>query len=754
MAEIKTFADTSIFISSGWNVIPYDSIKYTEDGRKVALPAIKWNHFRYRPNKQVSPAGALICGGQLVIDCDSMDSADLILSKMGFTTADLTGSEIKDYIGLIVKTKRGYHFYFNGDKEISDCKGASLDIQATNNKLVYLPTKASEGKSVISVTLDRTEAGTTIRLYDLPSGLKEYLLELKDSKENILSHKEVRYTKGAPLAKIQKSTPAFYKRLTPSSFKAKPYYRAIIDKQGYLTPNDIQMGDGNDYLVGVAGILTADHTIDINAFWDFMTHINAEWESPISDAALVAKVKGFTENAYPDIPFTYDPDWERVKYSFLDIDGNEITLLYDLASSKYIIADSTGRTMVKNGTDITSFYANRFGETISANKLATLIPSAELIQDPLLPFGFTEDKRFNGFKHTPYVEIVKGDAVYSQVEIDNAKNSHIVKFINHLFKDTAPYFMAFLRAKLTTFEYTATSFCLFDKVGGAGKGALETLLGYFVGKDRVTRVPYETFSSKFTSDLEGKLFIFLNEYPDDYKQRAKVTDKLKDLTGSPILKVECKGKDPYEAKNLATYMVTSNRVSLDIKAGDRRFAVVNCNRKFDDEFGSTYFKTLASHHELELFAIYLKYHVRELTANEYRQPPTSDAKIAFIKASERPADTIAEAVGKKDMLFFKDISAYNAKNSTINIGVLAEYFKQDVKHLKNDLAMFDLPCTLEYDRTGKHGITAGWYMVFEKGFFSSTKSTISHTAAPLVFENGEYRPATDAEIANEAEAVF
>lgn len=724
-----TFNDTRIFIQSGWNVIPYDSITYDNTGKKIAYPPIKWSQFLITKNDKVSNAGALICGEQLVIDCDSEESTLEILKVLGYNTLEaLYTDEIKDIIGLVVKTKRGYHLFFDGDLEIPDLKGNKLDVQSTNKKLVYLPTQASEGKSVVSYNFvyDRAKKCNVIQLAPIPKKLKEYLLALSDKNEEVNAVKEIRYTKGTPLALIDKDTNLFYKRLTPSSFKEIPYYRKIIDSKGFLYPDDIKDGDGNAYLVAVAGILTADPTIDINLFWDYMYLINSKWSNPISNEDLELKVKGFVENKYPNIPFVYDSDWNKLRYSFTDIDNNEITLLYDLDTSKYLIAYlDTGKVMLKNATDISSFYANRKGEVMSANKLASTIPCIKIICNPNLPFGLTGNKEFNTFKKTKYLEILIDNSTYSQEEIEDSKNCLALAFFTHLFREQTDYFLRFLKKKLTTFRYSSTTICLFDVEGGAGKGALESFLGYFVGKDKVVRIPYATFNSKFTSDIENKLFIFLNEYPDDFKQRKDVTDKLKDITGSPVAKIEKKGLDPYEVQNIATYFVTSNRISIEVKEGDRRFLVSNCVRKFDDRFREFYFEDMVSDEELTKLAIFLKYLVGDMSNKEYMQPPLSRDKEMFLDVQESDVDKAVKAMYRRDWDYFIDldrtllIPEFDALNLSVLSVILNTHTRTITKIMRMSEHKFNV--SIKVDTNKKISPQGGTFIIFEKGAMADVK---------------------------------
>lgn len=721
--------DIQLYIDSGWRTIPYDSISYNEDGKKVASPAIAWAKYRDKLNDKPSAAGALICGDVMVIDCDTEEAARVIIKEAGWsniaTPTDLYKEDVEDQIGLVVATKRGFHFYFTRDYDIDDCKGPKIDVQATEKKLVYLATEASAGKEIIAINKLYDEGKTVIRLHPITPSLKKYLLSLKDSKEEQAAKKTVRYTGGVPLVRIEKGTHQFYKRLTPTKLRDDPYYRQLIDKRGHLHPDDIREGDGNDYIIAIAGILCADPTIDINSFWEIIEYINDQWTNPLGEQELIKKVEAYPEDRYPGCPFNYDEDWEKAQYSFEDVDGRPITLVYDIASSKYIVAElDTGTIHSKNSSDIATYYANRTGMKISPANLATMLPGVKTVFDPRRPFGLFETKEFNIYSHNEYLAILNDDGRYSEEEINLSKSCMAIRFFHHLFRDQTDYWLSFLRRKLTTFEYSSTTFCLFDMEGGAGKGALESFLACFVGANRVGSWKYDSFKAKFTSDIENKFFVFLNEYPDDYKERRANTDRIKDLTGSPISKIEKKGQDPYDTPNYITYMITSNRVSIEVREGDRRFCIANCDKKFDKVFGGRgYFTRMTSREQLRLLAIYLKHNVQDLDDLAYMQPPTSVAKEVFLEDNETTIDGIVKAMVNQewDKLLALDQECLIPQHDIINLSAVGEALHLErsttlTKEINKQFKLKGLSVVKDYDRNHKYRVDKViTYLKYERG---------------------------------------
>lgn len=688
-----------IFIDSGFRTIPYQKIFYNSEGKKETSPAVRWSEYLNQMNTTPSPAGAVICDSVLVVDCDNLEATNQFLKILDIpevqTHEDLVKPDLYEYFGLVVKTSRGYHFYFENDGSYKDGKADKIDILATNKKICYLPTEASEGKEIVVVNL-AFQGGMKILLYPPSPQLSKWIKDINETakapENQILKPNQTKPIRpiGTPLAKIPKGTTLFYRRLTPKRFRDMPKYRVIYEKKGFLEPDDIQHGDGNDYLVAVAGILCCEISIDPALFWDIMGFINSQWSEPLSSDALAKKVSGYAENRYPECPFLYDSLWENYQCSFIDIDGNDIIMVYDLKTSKYIVTNLTNwETYTKNQHDAVSFYCNRTRLKMTGSALAATTLGVNTIFNPTKPFGLQEGNIYNTYKHSKFLDILNGEGTYTAEEIEQSKNNKVVPFLEHLFRAQKSYFLRFLKTKLTTFGYSPTTFYLFDEEGGAGKGVLESLLGRFVGESKVTNIPYETFKSKFTSEFEGRLFLFLNEYPAEFQAKQAITDKIKDITGSPRVKIEKKGCDPYEVINFFTLFISSNRVSIEIKEGDRRFYVVQCCEKYVNVFNSSYYDEMTSDEELTKFAIFLRHCVSSLDQADYMNPPFSDAKALFIDVNESEVDKcVRKMLSQKyaDLTeYHPDCLVFTGKESLINLTLISESLNIHGRILSNEI---------------------------------------------------------------------
>lgn len=692
-------SNIKLFIDSGWRTIPYQKIFYNENGKKETLPAVRWSEYLTKFNAEATPAGAVICDSVLVIDCDTLEATDRFLKIANIpnveTHNDLTKPNLNEHLGLVVKTSRGYHFYFKNDGTFKDCKEDKIDILATNKKICYLPTNESAGKEIVNYNLV-FEGVQKFGLYPPTKEIREWIYELNTKAKSpegqipLPNQKKLARPLGTPLVQIPKGTTLFYKRLTPKSLRDLPIYRDVYLKKGFLEPDDIQDGDGNSYLIAIAGILCCEISVDTQAFWEIMEFINSKWSNPLTHAELTEKVKGYVENNYPECPFVYDALWEQYKCSFIDVDGNDINMVYDLKSSKYVITNlTTWETFTKNTQDAVSFYCNRTRTKVSGSTLASVTLGVNTIFNPTKPFGLQDGGLYNTYKHSKFLEILNGEGEYTKEEIENAKNNKVLPFIEHLFRKQKTYFLRYLKTKLTGFKYSPVAFCLFDDEGGAGKGVLEVLLGKFVGDNKVTKIPYETFKSKFTSEYEGRLFVFLNEYPSDLQSKRFNTDKIKEITGSPRVKIEKKGCDPYDVQNFTTLFITSNRVSIEIREGDRRFCVVQCYDKFDHVFPSGYFDLITSEEELTKFAIYLRYSVYKLDHSSYVSPPISEAKELFIDVNESDLDKCVRFIAMKQYneltAFSAECLVYTGDESAINLTLLAESLGAMVRTLTTEI---------------------------------------------------------------------
>ena len=109
---------------------------------------------------------------------------------------------------------------------------------------------------------------------------------------------------------------------------------------------------------------------------------------------------------------------------------------------------------------------------------------------------------------------------------------------------------------------------------GAGKGVLQSFLNKMLS-GLITSVSNETYSDKFNSNLQNKKVVIYDEV-DLKKLNYNV---LKNITGSEYLRIEAKGKDSLEVKNISSWLLFTNLHKLNeyIKINDRRMFLINPN---------------------------------------------------------------------------------------------------------------------------------------------------------------------------------
>jgi len=111
---------------------------------------------------------------------------------------------------------------------------------------------------------------------------------------------------------------------------------------------------------------------------------------------------------------------------------------------------------------------------------------------------------------------------------------------------------------------------------GAGKGVLITLLSkMFSGL--VSSVSNTTYQNNFNSNLMNKKIIVFDEVEYQYLKY----ETIKDITGNPIYRIEFKGKEPIESKNVSSWLMFSNKCDLKnkIQSDDRRTFLIRPNPK-------------------------------------------------------------------------------------------------------------------------------------------------------------------------------
>jgi hypothetical protein len=129
---------------------------------------------------------------------------------------------------------------------------------------------------------------------------------------------------------------------------------------------------------------------------------------------------------------------------------------------------------------------------------------------------------------------------------------------------------------------------------GAGKNITtswyqESILGTGVSKQTGT---VRSILGKHSTALQNKVLCLFDEA--NYESLKPYTDEIKNMMTGPTLDIDPKFKDPYPTRNLLNLLFTTNNdKSVHLEAGDRRWAVFECN---DSKKGDTaYFDELGKH---------------------------------------------------------------------------------------------------------------------------------------------------------------
>jgi hypothetical protein len=122
---------------------------------------------------------------------------------------------------------------------------------------------------------------------------------------------------------------------------------------------------------------------------------------------------------------------------------------------------------------------------------------------------------------------------------------------------------------------------IFQGIQGAGKSiVVDTFYKNIIGDDYgvSTSSPDRDFFGNFNSKLCNKVFSVINEAGNELRQ---CMDKIKDLSVSPCINIEKKGKDPITFNNYNNFIGTTNNMNpLDVAWDDRRFAWFNVDSKY------------------------------------------------------------------------------------------------------------------------------------------------------------------------------
>ena len=266
-------------------------------------------------------------------------------------------------------------------------------------------------------------------------------------------------------------------------------------------------------------------------------------------------------------------------------------------------------------------------------KITESIKTVQIRHLPYKPSGeFIEDGSmyYNTYVANKYLSIIRGDYLADVSYYGEGGHPTITKIIKNIMYDNLelyksehgldeldydplePFitnskngakldmyrkFILFLSHKLKTLDYSPIVFQMMGN-RGIGKSLLMQILRYLTNSLVMVKL---SSKNNFNSEQEGA--IFLNE--DENKVSQFLIDTLKELSGNTYRRIEGKYVKAYEAKNVSTYISTTNHTTpLAEVMDDRRFVTISGFKA--DRFPYTDSTDLDIVSELEQFSILLR----------------------------------------------------------------------------------------------------------------------------------------------------
>ena len=132
---------------------------------------------------------------------------------------------------------------------------------------------------------------------------------------------------------------------------------------------------------------------------------------------------------------------------------------------------------------------------------------------------------------------------------------------------------------------------------GAGKNTLSDFLRDYVFGDRITGnfTGIDQITGRFNKAIEGKKLNIVNEMASTRKEFISNFDKMKTYITDVKIRVEPKGSEGYDVKNIGNWLLfTNHEDALHIDASDRRYCCIELNDMYIDN--SSYWSKFYSTH--------------------------------------------------------------------------------------------------------------------------------------------------------------
>ena len=425
----------------------------------------------------------------------------------------------------------------------------------------------------------------------------------------------------------------------------------------------------------------------------------------------------------------YSGEWSSRKIDcevvVKDHDGNKETLPSEKVSIKELIADEVNFIQVVSTISSTVKPKAYFAELDPITDI-----EKHIFNEFLGSSDFIEAKVKNKYSQNNITQLVKEETPTFFTLIKNLffnENDEVIEnFINWLsvcaYKDTNQEII---------FLFFGTN--EINEGQGAGKGVLRDFLSELLS-NLVIPVSNGTYNSKFNYDLQNKKIIIFDEV--DFKQLNYAT--IKDITGSPTMRVEAKGKDAVASPNVSSWLMFTNQHDLlnTITHDDRRVFLIRPNPKNGslERIIKKKYGEFSKFKNLLLSEVESLIHILALCSKNKVLSPLNlktNAKLEYFKALNE-VNVIDIKVLEKlltdkklnkkicDILKQNDLDKYNKiitflKKDSINY----KSFELLFNLLKNNGFIGNLKCLSSWEKLKEHSFKNGFILIEVK--FGSTK---------------------------------
>ena len=597
----------------------YDEKNDNKLSKDVHMPA-KWN--TNITIKKTHTCFYIVTGkisGVIVVDLDDLENEhEKVMKNLADNCAN-----------VIVKTRKGYHYYFKYDEDFSNVlrkeqMGVSMDIQ-TNGQYVYCPPsqyKHHETGEVFKYELIKSE-GNGI-LSEMSKELKEYIIRLRDthSREKSTSTKKTKKTTTKEITKKEDVLKPILKNTNkePDDVMFKLLVglnpnRSIITeswlKIAYCLHNEhydlkffdyiskLHYDDYDDKVVkktyeNLIIKKQSDQKLGVGTLWSWLMIDNEkvfyELRKDKVKEFLQLEIKSDETFLYTRMIELIESDKKKLKHSYYFLFSESCSFQYFNHFHVYVNPQDTIYRVEGENEPLSHdkiMLPNAFvpmylptGEVKEIKFMTMWKKSTKIRMIDKFEFNPSPDRKdnqqrvnlFTGFKY----DITSNDGKY-----DIEKIKPFIKHVENICsgEEAVSNYILNWMAWLIQFPHkkTAVTIVFYSFIEGNGKNIIFDILHKIFGKYYLKLKNTTEFAKNFNSHQQNKILAVC----DEINARARdLADELKDVITRDELSIEYKGKEVYSINDYMNIILTTNNENvIRVPTSDRRFMIVGCREK-------------------------------------------------------------------------------------------------------------------------------------------------------------------------------